>query len=348
MKADGEGFFYPEVDVSKCVDCGLCVEVCPAVHGLAREEGAYFALRVRDEELLRQSSSGGAFSLLAESILEEGGVVCGAVFDGRFRVVHRLSETIGPMRKSKYVQSDPGSCFSRIRELLRAGRPVLFSGTPCQCHGLLGYLGERPEGLLLVSLVCRGVASPGLWEEYVKWLGGGASLEHFDFREKRGSRDGHAVSYRVCGEEVILPMYRDGFSRLYSLGLISRPSCYRCPYCRLDNAFDFTIGDFWGVEKLFPDLADGRGVSLVIARGESALRRLERLREKAKIVACTGEDALQPALTAPAKEPLLRRFLFRDFAAMKENGKCDFPLLLKKYSALQVQTESKDLKEEKA
>ncbi len=331
MKWNDEGFAYPEVDSGLCVDCGLCEKACPAGKPQARREGLFFAVRCRDEALLRSSTSGGAFSLIAEKVVSDGGLVCGACFDEAFRVVHRLSDRIAPMRKSKYVQSDMLRCFVPIREALASGRQVLFSGTPCQCHGLFTFLGGRPENLHVISLICRGVASPGLWREYIRWLGHGSPLEAFDFRDKWRRNSGHTVSYTVNGVETAVPIHQDGFSRLYQLGLTYRPSCYACPYCGTGNDFDFTIGDFWGIEKCAPELADGRGVSLVIVRGRWAETLLETLRDRAEIVPCSGEDAMQPSLLAPAKEPLLRRFLFRDFAKKDGTGSCDMPLILKKY-----------------
>lgn len=331
MRADGEGFLYPSVDESRCTGCGLCVKSCPAHVTPAAREGRFYALRCRDEALLRKSASGGAFSLLAETVLARGGMVCGAVFDGRFQVRHVLSRDIAPMRKSKYVQSDTQDCFAPVRQALEEGTEVLFSGTPCQCAALTAFLGRKPEKLLLVSLVCRGAASPGLWQEYVRWLEKDGALEAFDFRDKRRKNDGHTVSYTVSGAETAVSMHQDGFCRLYNLGLTYRPCCYSCPYCGPDNDFDLTIGDFWGVEKTWPDLGDGRGTSLVIARGDRARRLLEGLAGQADIRPCAAEQAAQPSLLAPAKEPLLRRFLFRDLGKKDEAGRCDMSLLLKKY-----------------
>lgn len=331
MAEDGEGFLYPAVDESACTGCGACAAVCPAKAAPEAAEGRFYAVRCRDDALLRQSASGGAFSLLAEPVLARGGLVCGAVFDEVFRVRHTLGRDIAPMRKSKYVQSDMTGCFGPIRRALAAGREVLFSGTPCQCAAVVSYLGGRPKGLLLASLVCRGVASAGLWRDYVNYLAGDGVLERFDFRDKRRRDGGHTVAWTVSGAETAVPMHRDGFSRLYNLCLIYRPSCYTCPFCGTGTGADVTLGDFWGAEKLWPELGDGRGVSLVIAWGTGARGLPEGLDGLADVRACTAEQAMQPALRAPAKEPLLRRFLFRDFAVKDAAGRCDIPLLLKKY-----------------
>ena len=332
MRPDAEGFLYPAINEALCVNCGACEQTCPAKAELPRREGHYCALRCKDMDLLKKSTSGGAFSLLAGEVLASGGLVCGAGFDENFHVRHVLSEDIAPMRKSKYVQSDMTECFVPIREALEAGKTVLFSGTPCQCHGLERFLGGRPENLLLVAILCRGVASPGLWEDYAAWLGGG-KLEAYDFRDKRRRNDAHTVAYTVDGAETAVTMDQDKLSRLYNRCLTYRPSCYACPYCDPEIDFDFSIGDFWGIENFEPKLYDGMGTSLVIARSEKARALLNAVEDKATILLCTKENAQQTALREPAKATLLRKLLFRDFAQKGPDGHCNIELILKKYAA---------------
>lgn len=330
MVADAEGFLYPQISEDACVDCGLCAQVCPGKQIAEGPSGKVYALRCNDTQLLQASSSGGAFSLLAEAVLAEGGLVCGAAFDESFKVCHILSQDIGPMRKSKYVQSDTTDIYEPISEALKSGKQVLFTGTPCQCDGIRKYFGEV-KGLILAALICRGVQSPGLWEDYVAHISGSGKLESYCFRDKRIKNDGHTVSYQVDGQETAVSMGKDIFSRLYMKCLTLRPSCYQCPYTKWDLPFDLTIGDFWGVEKVFPQLSDGMGTSLVIARTEAAEALLEKAKANGQILPCNVEDAGQPALQEPAKETLLRKLLFRDYAKKDENDRCDIPLILKKY-----------------
>lgn len=331
MARDGEGFPYPVLNAALCRNCGACETVCPAKHPLDRAEGRFYALRCKDGALLDRSTSGGAFSLLAGEVLDRGGLVCGACFDGGFTVRHVLSRDIAPMRKSKYVQSDLSGCYGAVREALDGGRQVFFTGTPCQCHALERYLGGRREGLVLAALVCWGVQPPGLWEAYVSWLGRDGALEAYDFRDNRRRDDGHTVSWTLSGRPFSRPMGEDPFSRLYNRRLVHRPSCYRCPYRSPEAGFDFTLGDFWGIERIRPELADGRGTSLVIARGDGARSLVEGLSAKALVLPCRREEALQSALTASQPEPRLRRALFRDFAREQRRGRSPFPLLLKRY-----------------
>lgn len=331
MEPDSEGFLYPVPGYERCTECGRCLKVCPAKSELPRREGKFFAVRCSNEDVLKRSASGGAFTLLSQEVLNGGGSVCGAVFDDDFTVRHILSENISPMRKSKYVQSELADCYAQIRDALQQGRTVLFSGTPCQCHAMKKFFPEFPGSLILVSVVCRGVQSPGLWSDYIKYISGDGSLEAYDFRDKRKRNDGHTVSYTADGVETAVSMAEDPLSRLYNLSLTYRPSCYSCPYASADNDFDLTIGDFWGVEKCCPEFADGRGTSLVIAHGERAEDLISRFTQNAQVVPCGKDSALQPALVTPAKEPMLRKFLFRDFARMKDRCENPIPLILKKY-----------------
>lgn len=160
LKEDEEGFTYPIIDMQSCISCNKCREVCPAHHQVESATSVrYYALRCHDEKLLQQSTSGGAFSVLADLIIKQGGLVCGAAYDASFHVYHQLTADIAPLRKSKYVQSTLDVCFSDIQLSLSQGKQVLFSGTPCQCHAVKNCFSQEPN-LLLAALVCRGVQSP--------------------------------------------------------------------------------------------------------------------------------------------------------------------------------------------
>lgn len=330
MKPDAEGFLYPVVDEAACASCGLCEGICPGLTPAEALDGQAYALRCNDQSLLQKSSSGGAFSLLAQQVLASGGLVCGAVFDEGFTVRHVISEDIAPMRKSKYVQSDMTQVYGAVEQALAAGKQVLFTGTPCQCDAMHRRFEEK-KGLVLAALICRGVQSPELWREYTAYLAGDGKLEAYCFRDKRLKNDGHTVSCTVSGQERAVSMGNDPFNRLYMKCLTFRPSCYSCPYTRWELPFDLTIGDFWGVEKVYPELADGMGTSLVIARTEAGKALLEGLREQALVKEVSREAAMQPALREPARETMLRKLLYRDLARKDDAGRCDMALILKKY-----------------
>ncbi len=176
MVRDKTGFDFPEVDLEKCVHCGRCTRLCPVLQerGPAAHLPAAFAAWNRDDAVRKDSTSGGAFTAIAEYVLEGGGVVYGAAMDGHQHLRHIpcfRKEDLWRLRGAKYVQSDLDGVFREIREVLKT-RPVLFSGTPCQVDGLYRFLGCRPENLTTCDLVCHGVPSPGVWEDEARFIEG--------------------------------------------------------------------------------------------------------------------------------------------------------------------------------
>lgn len=173
MSADNEGFLYPQIDTAICIDCGLCEKVCPVINqNEPREPLAVYAANNNNEDIRLKSSSGGIFTLLAEQIISEGGVVFGARFNENWEVVHDYTEAIEglePFRGSKYVQSIIGDNFIKAKQFLTDGRKVLFSGTPCQIAGLKKFLRKEYENLLTVEVVCHGVPSPMVWRDYLDY-----------------------------------------------------------------------------------------------------------------------------------------------------------------------------------
>lgn len=270
MVRDKEGFLRPQVDLNKCVRCGRCTAVCPALR--PREGGALpavFAAWNRNEEIRRDSTSGGAFTALAEYVLESGGVVFGAAFDGRCHLRHVAcfrKEELWRLRGAKYVQSDLGDTFREVKKWLKT-RPVLFSGTPCQVDGLYHYLGERPENLTTCDLVCHGVPSPGVWEDMAKSIEEHKhrELQAVRFRNKvSGWKDSHFTAVFSDGTVDSAPLFRTEYGRAFGRALFLRSSCHHCPYASMTRPGDLTLGDFWG---LAPDeLPDEqlRGVSLLL------------------------------------------------------------------------------------
>ena len=172
IKKDKEGFLYPKVDESLCIGCGLCEKSCPVIKpSNATLPLECFAAVSRNEEIRRNSSSGGVFSELAEFVIKEGGVVFGVAFNERFLVSHIMVsnlEDLKQLRGSKYLQSDTGNTFTLCKEFLDNGVPVLYSGTPCQISGLRHFLKKEYSNLLLVDVICHGVPSPDVWKKYLE------------------------------------------------------------------------------------------------------------------------------------------------------------------------------------
>ncbi len=195
LSADNEGFLYPQVDTAVCINCGLCEKVCPVINqNEPRMPLEVYAAKNTDEEIRLKSSSGGIFTLLAEHIISEGGVVFGARFNENWEVVHDYTETVEGLesfRGSKYVQSIIGENFKKAKFFLDEGRNVLFSGTPCQVAGLKKFLRKEYENLLTVEVVCHGVPSPMVWHDYL------------DYRRAK-----HATGKNTVSESVMPPQRR--------------------------------------------------------------------------------------------------------------------------------------------
>ncbi len=310
MRADGEGFLYPEVDKTRCTDCGLCARVCPVLSpGKGQGDPVAYACVCSDEKIRQESSSGGIFTLLAEIILEKGGVVFGAAFDGDWSVAHTAverREELGRLRGSKYVQSRIGGCYEQAKRFLEAGRPVYFSGTPCQIDGLKAYLQKDYDGLYCQDMVCHGVPSPKIWQAYLGSLKGLGELKGISFRKKEpGWRD---FSVSIAGSEKLWeqPHRENPYMKLFLGDISLRPSCYACQSKGFQRRSDLTLGDLWGAESLAGDMDDDKGISLVLvhtpkgrrllaeAGGRMQCRQIE-LPEAAKGNPCLLSSAACPA-----------------------------------------------------
>ena len=323
MKRDAEGFLYPAVDAGRCVGCGACEAVCPCRNRRADPPvPAALAVRAKDGILRRFSSSGGVFSLLSTDVLNRGGAVCGAVFDDTFRVRHVIAwdeAGVEAMRGAKYVQSDLGDVFRQIRELVDGGTPVLFSGTPCQTDGLGRYLGPDADKVLRVAVVCHGVPSPKVWEKNLRELG---AVTDVRLRDKRQSWKRYATNYFVDGRELLRPVMDDPYMKGFLRDLYLRPSCTDCP-AKTGGYADLTLGDFWGIEKVKPEMDDDKGVSLVLVQTERGRDALAAIAGRADSKAVPFAQAVRynPAVTAsahahPQRDAAMKRLETEPLAAV--------------------------------
>lgn len=282
MVSDSEGFLIPVINPDLCTQCGLCVKTCPVINPLPPPSVpvAFFAAMHVNEEVRMKSSSGGVFSALAETILAEGGVVAGAAFDETFRLRHIFVSNVDQLdqlRGSKYVQSDLEQTFREVRDVLRVGRRILFTGTPCQIAGLKRFLGTANPLLVCADLICHGVPSPLTWQKFLGTISDIHPRRVF-FRDK--SKGWHKLCLRIEASIDSLSVV-DSFDEnayfgafLANLGL--RYSCYACKFKQGGGHSDLTIGDFWGVEHIAPELDDDKGISVVVAHSDGGLHLLKR------------------------------------------------------------------------
>ncbi len=298
MQRDEEGFLYPKVDNDRCLHCNACANACPQDRTVCEKEPPKILYAFsKDAQISRSSSSGGIFPLLAAAIVEKGGVVFGAGFDERFRVCHRKitqSGEIPLLRTSKYVQSEIGTTFRAVKAELSAGKTVLFTGTPCQVSALRQYLGSELENLYTQDIICHGVPSPGSWELYLEQCHGEKDICGISFRDKTFGWNRFAMRIAYAdGTSYCVPATKDPFERAFLANLNLRPACYRCQYKTLNHASDITLGDYWGVELVHPELKDRQGVSLLLVHTEKGQALLDMLSSQLQIGSTDGERAIK-------------------------------------------------------
>ena len=320
MVRDSEGFSYPAVDLNACIHCGRCTAICPMLR--QREPmplPAAFAAWNADDQIRRHSTSGGAFTALAEYILEGGGVVYGAALDGKQHLRHVAcfrKEDLWRLRGAKYVQSDLGQTFREIREALKK-RPVLFSGTPCQVDGLYRFLGGKPENLTTCDLVCHGVPSPGVWEDMVRSMERrkGKAIQSVRFRDKvTGWKDSHLTLIYGDGTVDSAPLFATEYGRAFGRALFLRPCCHHCAYTNLNRPGDFTLGDFWGLGPDELPEQQTRGVSLLLVNSPHGSYLFDQLPLRRQAFPIERAVAGNPRLAFPLAPPPDRAAFFAAYA----------------------------------
>ena len=268
FEEDEQGFRYPLFDKELCIECGLCEKVCPCKNQNEPQKplNVYAAINP-NEEIRMQSSSGGIFSMLAESIIDDGGVVFGVRFDRNWEVVHDFTDTkdgLSAFRGSKYLQSRIGESYKQVLDFLKQGRKVLFSGTGCQVAGLKKFLRRDYDNLLSIEILCHSVPSPLVWRRYLKEVSGGQEVINVNFRDKKSGWSNYAYSIVINHKGG---MYTEPASGLYMKGLTSnlttRPSCSHCPSRFGKSGADIVLGDCWGIWNLKPEMDDNKGISIV-------------------------------------------------------------------------------------
>lgn len=277
MGFDNEGFYFPVIDHDKCVSCGKCEAICHCLNkcDISVDKSSYYGF-TSDEKLRYESSSGGAFSEIADIVLKDGGNVYGAAFDYNDLYLKHMSTDevdISLLRKSKYVESDLNDVFSKIQMDINKGRKVLFCGTPCQVSGLKHYIMDEKNLLITVDFICHGVPSAKLFKEHLGDVRKKRKVLKIDFRFSRWSDK--KLELTMESKRKIIPYTLDtfyfGFMR-YNAFL--RRCCYDCKYRQIHYS-DITIADFWGYRAINESINDEKGLSLIVANNDKGRRVIE-------------------------------------------------------------------------
>lgn len=336
FKTDNEGFWYPEVDMEKCVDCGLCEKVCPIINieTLKKndfEEPLCYAAMHKNYEVRFDSTSGGLFSAFAEKFYKDKGYVGGAIYNDDWSVRQYISADktdLPKLRSSKYEQSSFEGFYRQVRDLVKRGEKVLVCGGPCQMAALRAFLGYKEyENLLILDYVCRGTNSPMISRKFLDSLEQKhqSKIIYKKSKNKELGWDRLTAAFRFAnGENEYFTRENNPFTRGYlSTGLFCRPSCYDCKFKGFPRIADITLADFWGIDKVAPAMYDNLGTSLVLINNLKGKLLFDAIHQKLNTVELSYKTALKgnPSLTKPSLQAtnLDRESFFKDAETMGFN-----------------------------
>lgn len=306
---DKEGFYVPTIN-EKCIKCSKCAKVCPSMNdGFIREQFNMkaFAVKHKKDEVRYNSASGAFFPAIAEYVINDlKGFVCGCIIDSNLKIKHVISnelEMVQKMQGSKYVQSDIGNCFPEIIDLLKRDTFVLFTGSSCQVTGLISLLESKnvsTDKLITIDFFCHGVPSPLIWKEYLDFYERKTckKITNYEFRNKKygwgNNRKGPSYLFTAyfnhgvdnSSFEVRL------WGKIFGTDLCTRQYCHSCPYTTVNKNADFTMGDFWGIDKVIPQMDDKKGTSVVISRNKKGSDLLDNLGDKIDVCQVELEKAV--------------------------------------------------------
>lgn len=349
LMPDTEGFLRPQVNASACIGCKVCSSHCPLLQPTqeVRLPLQAYAARLRDADRLQQSSSGGVFTALAESVLRQGGLVFGSAWTPDLQVETSSvenSKALESFRGSKYLQgsSRGGGCYQEVISALKCGREVLFTGTPCQVLGCLASVpSSLRDKLWTAEIVCHGGPSPALFKHYLAELACrfGSRPISVSFRSKMPSWANFSFAVTLAdGRHLSWDAHKDPYVKAFFRNLCNRPSCAVCPANGGRSGADFTLGDFWKSEELYPQFNDDRGLSLVLLRTTHAQTLWERAQEALEVAPGDYTQMLvgNPNLATPSPHAEARAWFMSHYKTLgislaerfsKPTRRCYRPLL---------------------
>lgn len=347
MTEDAEGFLYPEVNASQCVNCGVCEKVCPfnQEEPLRKNEPPCYAVMAKDEAVRGKSSSGGVFSLLAESFYASGGVVYGVAMDDDMKSCSMIrtssADELHKLRGSKYLQAEVHETYLAVKNDLEAGRQVLFSGVPCQINALKLFLHREYDHLYCAEVVCHGTPSPLLWRKYVEYLEKrfNGSVRSACFRSKKTGWKKFSVAIDGNNFHQSKTNSEDPFLVMFLRNYCLRPSCYACQAKKLESAADLTLADFWGIWIAAPEMYDDRGTSLVMIQSDKGAVLFEKIKKLTDYKEASFKEAVSynVSYAKSCERPKQRDVFFDDLNTLP------FETVIKSYCALSAKAKIKKL-----
>lgn len=348
IQKNAEGFFCVVIKDEDCIKCGVCFNVCTVQQGLkaGTEYKEAYACYSKNKDIQRSSTSGGIFYFIAKEILKVGGAVYGATMDEDLVVKHIMvqkEEDLYKLQGSKYVQSDLGNVYAEIKDCLDGGSRVLFSGTGCQVEGLKNYLKKDYENLLTVDLICHGIPSAGMFEDYTAYLGKkyGGKVISYKFRQKN-PKEAQSYDTKITiqkGSKIIDKTVSgddDPFTINYLQNTLQNSQCYKCKFATLERSADITLGDYWGIGEVHPNFGKGNSVSLVLLNTDKALDIWNDIKPELEFLPTDKDKFLKRnrQLAEPAPYNTRREDIYGNYIPGKFDSKFYFKHFLGKNMAI--------------
>ena len=326
MIADETGFKYPQINETLCIDCHLCIKICPSATPKTNTntiQPQCFAGIHRSEKILMESSSGGAFSAIADAFDDDDCTIFGVAYNQDLVVEHRFVENatdIASFKKSKYVQSDTKNTFQEVKNFLLQGKRVMYTGTPCQIAGLKSFLQTDYNNLLCIDLICTGISSPLMFRKSIECIEKKANkkITNNDMRSKI-KKDDHWIVINTAIQfddgTTLSNTDTNRYKACYGQSLGFRESCYECSYAKLPRVSDITIADWWGGVDTIPGMKEDRGTSLIMFNNQKWITLYGKINHTMLLTKVDIKDAVKqnPTLWRPTPRQKRNDDFWEDF-----------------------------------
>jgi len=332
MIRDGNGFSIPSVDVETCVSCGKCNKVCPINNSSFLSPIKAYAVQIIDREALLKSTSGGAFTLISDEILRNGGSVFASVSSNNGRIVKFEKTTTtkhrDDMRKVYYVQSSFDEITDELIDSLQ-NHLTLFVGTPCQVSAIKNRVSKNCENLITIDLFCHGVMSPKILKDHIKFMESrkNCKIQEFCFRTKQYGWMAATSSIVLLDNKIKSPFLCASLKHIYHSSVAMRSSCYSCQFAEKKRVGDFSIGDLWNLKK-YGILNDNYGYSCVFLNSQKAVNLFDKVKKYSNFSQLNIGDISQQALRQPVKGKTASKLFYSDY---RNHG---YEYIIRKYGNL--------------